>query len=84
MDPKLTAMISLRSLAILFAAQGNIKAAESLSLVATGIQSGIDVDNHMRDILPVLESGGELPWDDVHARIMADGDRLQALATDTG
>ena len=83
MNLKLLGIISLRAAAIAIAPT-NAKAAESLNLVATGIQRNQNVDAHMAALVPALESGDAHAWDDVHARIIADGDRLQTLATDTG
>lgn len=82
MDPKLLAVVSFRSLAILFAAQGNEKASTAFNLMATGIQANVNVDGHLRRVAHGMQEGGEFDWGDVTDRIIADGDRLQAKATD--
>ena len=80
MDPRLLAIITVRSLAKLFELQGMTRQQESLELVAAGIESGIDVDDHMRRVAGALvASDGNVSdemWDDVHARIEADRERL--------
>lgn len=83
MNPKLLAVVALRSLATLFAASGNPKTGSSLNLLADGVEAGADVDEHMQSVADALKaSGGNVSaeqWDDVHARIAADSARLQAL-----
>jgi hypothetical protein len=82
MDPKALAIVTLRSLATLFAGTGRTKGAASLNLLADGVEAGVDVDDHMREVGDALKaSGGDVTddqWDDVHARITADSARLQA------
>lgn len=82
MDPRLLAIITVRGLAWLFELQGYRKQAASLNLLAAGIESGVDVDEHMRGVAAALaENDGNVSaemWDDVHARITADSERLQA------
>lgn len=82
MDPRLLTIISVRSLAMLFGLQGYAKQAEALRLLAAGLESGVDVDEHMRGVAEALAANdGNVSlemWDDVHARIVADSDRLRA------
>lgn len=82
MDPRVLAIITVRGLATLFELQGHRKQAASLNLLAVGIESGVDVDEHMRGVAAALaENDGNVSaamWDDVHARITADSERLQA------
>lgn len=82
MNPKTLAIVTLRALATLFTLQGGTRQAQSLKLLASGIESGADVDAHMERVAQALEaSGGSVSsdaWDDVHARIMADSESLQA------
>lgn len=77
MDSRLLAIISLRALAQLFTLQGQTKQADALALVAAGVESGADVDAHMRDVAAALEAGEAADWDDIHARITAEADRLR-------
>lgn len=77
MDPKNLAIISLRALAQLFRSQGAPKRAESLDLLADGIKSGADIDDHMQSVADALEAGASADWDDIHARITAESDRLR-------
>lgn len=82
MNPKLLAIVALRSVATLFTLQGQPKTAQALSLLAAGIESGADVDEHMQAVADKLkETEGAISdemWDDVTSRILADSDRLQA------
>lgn len=82
MEARLVAIITLRGLATLFRLQQQEKQAESLELIAVGIESGADVDDHMRDVAATLAANqGQVSdemWDDVHARIKANSERLQA------
>lgn len=77
MTPTL-AILALRSLGMLFGLQGQPKAASSLGLLADGIESGANVDAHMASVAAAIKSGSPLDWDDVHDRIVADSNRLQA------
>lgn len=80
MDAKLLAIVSLRSLATLFGLQGQASTAASLNLLAAGVQAGVNVDDHMKAVGDALvATGGDVTaaqWDDVHARIEADRERL--------
>jgi len=82
MDPRLLAIVALRGLSLLLGLQGQPKIAGALNLLAAGVESGADVDEHMQAVADKLkESGGVVTdeeWDDVHARIEADSARLQA------
>lgn len=71
------AIVALRSLATLFALQGQGKHGESLNLLADGLESGANVDGHMADVAAALKSGNEIDWDEVTGRIKADSARLQ-------
>lgn len=78
MDPKLIALVTLRGLSTLFGLQGNDKVSRSLNLLASGLESGINVDAHMAAVATAMKSGAPLDWDDVTQRIEADSARLQA------
>jgi hypothetical protein len=78
MDPKLIAIVSLRSLSLLFGLQGQATASRSLNLLASGLESSVNVDSHLAGIAAALKSGQSVDWDDVTARIEADSARLQA------
>jgi ribulose kinase len=73
----LATILTLRSLGVLFGLQGQPKAAQSLGLLADGLESGANVDAHMAAVATALKSGSSLDWADVHARITADSARLQ-------
>jgi hypothetical protein len=77
MNPKTLAIVSLRALAQLFRLQGAGKRGDSLDLLADGIKSGADIDAHMQGVADALESGETADWDDLHARINAEADRLR-------
>lgn len=77
MNPALLAIISLRSLGLLFTLQGQGKTGDALNLLATGIESGLDVDAHMQRVADALKSGQPKDWDAAHASIEADSALLQ-------
>jgi hypothetical protein len=78
MNPKTLAVMAARALAQLFTLQGDSKAAESLTFVANGIESGLDVDEHMQSVADALNAGSPVSWDDVTARIEAEAAELRS------
>ena len=82
MDHRTLAVITLRALAQLYLLQGNVKAHESLSFLASGIESGANIDEHMRGVAELLNSDIAVDWDDVHARVIVESERLRARASD--
>lgn len=70
-------LVALRSLALLFNLQGKTRESNTISLLAIGLESGLDVDAHMQSVADALKSGDPLDWDGAHARIEADSVRLQ-------
>lgn len=69
MDPVSIALIAIRGLATLFEAQGDSRQANALRLLAKGIESGQDVNEHMDRVADALEAGQGADWDDVVSRI---------------
>lgn len=84
MDPKLLAILSLRSFAVLFAGQGNAAASSSMNLAASAIEKGMNVDAHMQVVADNMAAGVAPDWQGVADRINAAGDRIQSHADDTG
>lgn len=84
MDRKLLAVLSLRSLALLFAGQGNAAASNGLNLAASAIEKGINVDAEMKEVNDRMAAGVPPDWQDLTDRINAAGDRIQSHADDPG
>lgn len=78
LDPRLVAIVALRALSQLYRLQGNHTTSEALRLAAAGIESGRDIDAHMREVAQRLEQGESASWDDIHARLQAEIDELRA------
>lgn len=70
------ALLSLRSLALLFSLQGDAKASNALILMANTLESGGNIDRHMRAVADAFKAGKVPDWDDLERRIQADADRL--------
>jgi hypothetical protein len=77
MNPKNIALISLRGLAALFRLRGLVDQASALEKIAAGIQSGINVDEHMALVAEALKTDAPNDWANVTARINAEGDKFQ-------
>lgn len=77
MDPRLLALVSLRSLAQLLTLQGELQKADSLTFIANAIGSGRDVDQHLQAVADALEAGDAASWGDIHARIQSEAEALR-------
>lgn len=77
---KALVLIGLRSTALALQLQGQQGPGAALILLADGIESGQNVDDHMELIAQKLKAGNASAedWEDVADRIMADSARLQA------
>jgi hypothetical protein len=76
MNPKSLALITLRGLATLFGLQGNTSAATALNKIASAIESGKNVDDHMKLVADAMVAGTPNDWAGVVTRIEADAARL--------
>jgi hypothetical protein len=65
MDPKLLAVISLRSLASLFLLQGRPKQAAALNAAADAIEAGVNVDARMQELADRLKNDDGPSWLDL-------------------
>ena len=83
MDPRLIAILSLRSAALVFASQGQTQIADDMTLLANAINAGVNVDAHMLRVAEALDSGNARTFAEVHEAIEADGERLQRFAAPT-
>lgn len=77
MDPRLLAVVALRSLAQLYALQGNTKAAGAMQFTANAVEAGRAVDEHMRNVAAALNDDSLVSWDDVHNRIAVESNELR-------
>lgn len=80
MNPKLLAIIALRSAALAASLAGRPSQADALYAAADLLASGQAVDAHMQTVADKLGEREltEADWVDVRARIQADADRLHS------
>lgn len=69
-------ILTLRSLGLMFALQGNVRASSSVLLMADTLQAGGNIDAHMQAMADNLSAGTAPDWADIERRIRADSDRL--------
>lgn len=73
-----TGVFILRTLGWLANGQGQGEAAEAIGKVADGLESGVNVDEHLKVIAEAMKAGGAIPWADVTARLKAASAHLQS------
>ena len=76
MDIKLISLISLRGLALLMNLQGQTNASDALTKLAAGIESGMNVDDHMANVADAFKAGMEANWPDIINRINTEVDEF--------
>jgi len=76
MNSVFLALMTLRSLSTIYLLQGNVKASESLNLLADSLEAGRNIDARMREVADALKAGAAPDWDDLERRIREDADRL--------
>lgn len=82
MNPTLLTIIALRSTALALLLAGDQKTSNALYLIADTAEAGKLADDHMREVAEKLKARdlSQADWDDVLARIDADGQRLHGPA----
>jgi hypothetical protein len=80
MNPTLTAVVSLRAAALAAELAGRTSIASALRSLATLLESGVDVEAHMREVAAKLKERDltDADWSDVANRIHADAARLHS------
>ena len=70
MDPKLIALLALRTLG---SVTGNVALSNGIGQLMAAYDAGKDIDEHMQEIADKLEAGDDLDnWDDIMERIDAE------------
>lgn len=79
LSPQEIAIAALNAASLGFELAGQPKLAGMFTTLASGLQSGANIDAHMAEVAEKLKAGPvtDTDWADVTARIEADSDRLQ-------
>ena len=70
-------VLYLRAFGTIFGMQGNQQAAQFFERVASAVESGQRIDDHMATVNDALKAGTLPDFDDLRARIEAEGNELQ-------
>lgn len=70
-------ILSLRSLSVLFALQGQTKMAESMMILADAAEQNIEVDEHLQRVADALKAGEEPDLSDLRSRILTDSQAIR-------
>lgn len=77
MTPLQIMLAAIRAAAQIAANSNDDDTARGLMLLAEGIESGRNIDQHMRMVGEQLAAGTAPSWDDIQARAQSEHERLQ-------
>lgn len=75
-----TSIVALRAAALALTLTGNSRGGEALRVLASAVESGVAIDEHMASVAEKLATGTitDADWEDVLSRVRAASDKLQA------